>query len=92
MSRRRPTTFTVVKDVVLFLLGIFLILYQALIVPPADFNLSLVILGGALVGVPGAAQLWAPRTGGTPSEPPLRESPPRSQRSSASGSEADRGG
>lgn len=93
MSTRRkargPSTLTVVKDVLSYLGGWGLILHQALIVPPKDFNLTLVLLGGALVGIPGVGQLLAIRTGGSPgSDPPGESPPPRS--SSSSGSAADR--
>jgi hypothetical protein len=77
MSRRRgPHTFTVVKDVISYSLGVGLILHQALIVPPPDFNPWLLALGGTLVGVPGFGQLIAMRTGGSPSPPPEEDSPP----------------
>jgi hypothetical protein len=80
---RRPTTLTVAKDVLSYLGGWGLILHQALVVPPADFNLTLVLLGGTLVGIPGVGQLLALRTGGLPSEDPGSESPsPRSSSSS----------
>jgi hypothetical protein len=89
MSRqRRPGAWTVVKDVVSYLGGWALIADQALRVRPEDFNLWLLLLGGALVGVPGFSQLLAMRIGGSPSLPP----PPESQRPSSpspSGSEVD---
>ena len=93
MSTRRrhhgPSTLTVVKDVLSYLGGWGLILHQALIVPPRDFNLTLVLLGGALVGIPGVGQLLAIRTGGSPSPDRSEESPPP-RSSSSSGSAADR--
>lgn len=81
-TRRRPGTFTVVKDVSSYLGGWLLIGHQAVAVPPADFNLWLLLVGGALVGVPGISQLVAMRTaiGQSPSAPP--ESPPPSPPSS----------
>lgn len=88
-TRRRPDTLTVTKDLISFLGGWGLILHQALVVRPADFNLSLMLLGAALVGVPGVGQLLAMRTGGPSSSSPPEESPSRSP-SSSSGSEADR--
>ena len=88
---RRPSTLTVVKDILSYLGGWFLIVHQALIVPPADFNLTLVLLGGTLVGIPGVGQLLAIRTGGSPSPDPPADSPPSSS-SSRSGSEADDAG
>jgi len=87
---RRPTTLTVAKDILSYLGGWGLILHQALVVPPADFNLTLVLLGGTLVGIPGVGQLLALRTGGLPSDPPGSESPSPPQSSSSNGSAADR--
>lgn len=88
-TRRRPDTLTVVKDLISFIGGWGLIGHQALLVPPADFNLSLMLLGAALVGVPGVGQLLAMRTGG-PSSPSPPEDSPSPSPSSSSGSEADR--
>lgn len=85
---RRPSVSTLVKDSVSYLLGWGLILHQALVVPPQDFNLTLVLLGGTLVGIPGVGQLLALRTGGQPSPDQPGVSRPESSRSS-SGSEAD---
>lgn len=79
---RRPSAITVIKDVSSYLGGWGLIVHQAVIVPPQDFNLTLVLVGGALVGVPGVGQLLAARTGGRPSEDPPRGSPPSSSPSS----------
>lgn len=88
-TRRRPDTLTVAKDAISFLGGWGLILHQALFVRPSDFNISLMLLGAALVGVPGVGQLLALRTGGPSSSSPPEDSP-RSPSSSPSGSEADR--
>jgi hypothetical protein len=91
-TRRRhrgPSTLTVAKDIISYLLGWGLILQQALIVPPKDFNLTLVLMGGALVGIPGVGQLLAIRTGGSPS-PDRQEGSPRPSPSSPSESAADR--
>lgn len=77
------------KDILSYLGGWALIFHQALGVPPQDFNLTLVLLGGTLVGIPGVGQLLAARTGGSPSEDPALDSPPP-RRSSASDSEAER--
>jgi hypothetical protein len=88
-TRRRPDTLTVVKDLISFAGGWGLIGHQALLVPPADFNLSLMLLGAALVGVPGIGQLLALRTGGPSSSSPPEGSPP-SPTSSPNGSGADR--
>lgn len=78
MSRRRTSTFTVIKDVTSYIGGWALIVHQAVIVPPHDFNLWLLALGGALVGVPGFSQLIAMRTGSGPSLLPPEDSPPQS--------------
>jgi hypothetical protein len=85
---RRPSATTVVKDILSYLGGWGLIVHQALVVPPQDFNLTLVLLGGTLVGIPGVSQLLALRTGGEPSPVPL-EGSPRSSSRSRSESEAD---
>lgn len=87
---RRPSTATVVKDILSYLGGWGLIVHQALVVPAADFNLTLVLLGGTLVGIPGVGQLLALRTGGSPSEPAEPESPSPPPSSSLNGSGADR--
>jgi hypothetical protein len=93
MSTRRrhrgPSTLTVVKDVLSYLGGWGLILHQALVVPPKDFNLTLVLLGGTLVGIPGVGQLLAIRTGGSSSSSPPPDSPLLPS-SSSSDAEADR--
>lgn len=84
-TRRRPGTFTVIKDVASYVGGWALIAHQALFVPPRDFNLWLLLVGGALVGVPGVSQLIAMRTGGGPSpDPPVVSPPPSSPSSNAS--------
>lgn len=85
---RRPSVSTVVKDALSYLGGWGLIVHQALVVPPQDFNLTLVLLGGTLVGIPGVGQLLALRTGGPPTPDPPADSPPP-QSPSSSGSEAD---
>jgi hypothetical protein len=79
----------VVKDILSYLGGWGLIVHQALVVAPADFNLTLVLLGGTLVGIPGVGQLLALRTGGQQSADPPSGSPQSPSRSST-GSEADR--
>jgi len=93
MSTRRkhrgPSRVTVAKDILSYLGGWGLILHQALIVPPKDFNLTLVLLGGALVGIPGVGQLLAIRTGGSLSPDRPEDSPPPLS-SSSNGSAADR--
>ena len=87
---RRPSVITVVKDIVSYLGGWALIIHQAVIVPPADFNLTLVLLGGTLVGIPGVGQLLALRTGGQSSSSLPEELPPPSRSPSSSDSGADR--
>lgn len=88
-ARRQPGVVTVLKDVTSYLGGWALIGHQALFVPPADFNLTLVLLGGTLVGIPGVSQLLALRTGSLPSPDPPGESPPPSRRRSSATSEAE---
>lgn len=83
MSRRRkPEPFTVVKDVASYVGGWLLIGHESL-VQPTQFNLWRLLLGGALVGVPGFGQLLAMRTGGSPSPPPAEGSPPSPSSSSS---------
>ncbi|GAA2516598.1 hypothetical protein [Winogradskya humida] len=89
-TRQKPGAWTVVKDAISYLGGWALILHQAVIVPPQDFNLTLLLLGGALVGVPGISQLLASRIGGSPSPPPPPDQPQPSPSPSSSGSGADR--
>jgi hypothetical protein len=80
----------VAKDVLSYLGGWALIVHQAVFVPPQDFNITLVLLGGTLVGIPGVSQLLALRTGSGPSQDPPGELPPPSRSPSPSGSGADR--
>jgi hypothetical protein len=88
-TTRRPSATTVAKDILSYLGGWGLILHQALVVPPQDFNLTLVLLGGTLVGIPGVGQLLALRTGGPPLPGPPEDSPSPSS-PSPNGSGADR--
>ena len=93
-TRRRPTTFTVVKDVVSFLAGLAIMAHQLLFTSRADFNLTAWVSALVLVGVPGASQLLPsigrilsnlPGTGGGPSPgPPVEQSPPSSASSTTS--------
>ncbi|GAA2681655.1 hypothetical protein [Actinoplanes palleronii] len=87
---RRPGTVTLVKDLLSYLGGWALIVHQAVFVPPADFNLTLVLLGGTLVGIPGVGQLLALRTGSGPLPDPPEESPSPSPLPSPSGPGANR--
>ncbi len=83
---RRPAVFTLIKDLGAWLLGVGLIVHQAGFVPPADFNLTLTLLGAALIGVPGVSQLLASRIGPSlsPDQPEASpESPPSSPSASA---------
>ncbi|MBG0560736.1 hypothetical protein [Actinoplanes aureus] len=88
-QRRRPAAGTVIKDWGLYLGGWGLIWHQALAVPPQDFNLTLALIGAALIGVPGASQLWALRTGG-PLSPAASEDSSSQPPSSPIDSEAER--
>jgi hypothetical protein len=94
-TRRKPGA---VKDTLSYLGGWALIVYQVAFVPPPDFNLYALVMGGLLVGVPGFSQL-APyigqllvsklTTGSGPSASPPGASPPPSSPSPSS-SGADR--
>lgn len=87
MTRRTrspwPDRIAVAKDVILFLLGTAIIVRQGFIVAPKDLNLSAMIFGGVVAGVPGAIHLWQLRfesrssTDGSPSQdlPPPSVSP-----------------
>lgn len=80
--RRRPDTLVVVKDLLTFGVGLGLIIREGWFVQPQDFNLMLLLFGGALVQVPGAAALLALRTGGSRWQAQPQEPPPRSPSSS----------
>lgn len=94
MSTRRarrspwPDRIAVAKDLILFGLGVALIIHQGFVVPAPDFNLSQMIFGGAVAGVPGAMYLWQHRSDspspidGSPSEDPPPPSEPLSLPSS----------
>lgn len=69
-SPRRPAGLTLLKDIGAWLLGVGLIIHQAGFVPPADFNITLTLVGATLVGVPGASQLLALRFGTAPQPSP----------------------
>jgi len=60
------------RDVISFLGGWFIILYQMLEVPPTQVNEWFLLLGGSLIGVPGVAEIIALRNG---REKPTDESP-----------------
>jgi hypothetical protein len=87
---RRPAVFTLVKDIGAWLIGAGLIVHQAVIVQPADFNITLTLLGAALIGVPGVSQLLASRIGSPPSSDQPQVSSASSSSSSSASSEADR--
>jgi hypothetical protein len=76
-----------IREWTLYAGGWALIWHQALLVPAADFNLTLALIGAGLIGVPGASQVWALRSG-SGSEPAAEGSRP-SLPSSASASEAE---
>lgn len=85
-----PSKVTVVKDVLSYAGGWALIVHQAVFVDPQDFNLWFLLVGGALVGVPGISQLIAMRTGGGQSQLPPGESR-RSRSRSPNGSGGESG-
>ena len=63
------------RDTVSFLLGWYLIIYQAQFAPV--FNMVVFAGGLVIVGVPGAAAAWTGRLGGgTPTGPPPSDSAP----------------
>jgi hypothetical protein len=66
---------------VLFILGLGLIIHQARL-PRAEFNLSLMVLGALMSGVPGLTQFWSWRTGSEPSSLPAEQSLSQSSLSS----------
>lgn len=82
----RPSTRELLRDVASFIGGWSLILKQAGIFfdPPAQPSEILIGVGALIIGVPGFAQLWAARTGGStstgnsPLPPPAPESSPSS--------------
>jgi hypothetical protein len=83
MSTRRarrspwPDRIAVAKDLILFAIGAAMIIRQGFVVPPPDFNLSAMIFGGAVAGVPGAVHLWQQRSvNQSPTDGSLSEDPP----------------
>lgn len=78
---------TLVKDLLTFGVGLALIIREGWYVQPQDFNLALLLFGGALVQVPGAAALLALRTAGSRSPDPPEGSPPRLPSSSSGSAE-----
>jgi hypothetical protein len=85
---RRRDTWTVVKDTVVTVIGLGLIVREGWLVPPADFNLALLLFGGLLAQIPGAQQLWALRTG-SPRSSEDSEDLPRSRSPSSNGRRDD---
>lgn len=85
MTRRTrspwPDRIAVAKDLILFGVGTALIIRQGFVVPAQEFNLSAMIFGGIVGGVPGVIELWRLRSGspssieGSPSEDPPPSSP-----------------
>lgn len=83
---RKPGRRTVLRDIVSYVLGWGLIIYQALAVPPKDVNEWFLLLGGSLVGVPGIAEILKWRATGTaapPLSPPSPDSPEAESSSSS---------
>lgn len=66
LKAQRPGFLTVCRDILSYCGGWFLIIYQALFVPPKDVNEWFLLLGGSLIGVPGVAEIiaWRGRTTG----------------------------
>jgi hypothetical protein len=66
------------RDVISFVGGWFIILYQMLEVPPTQVNEWFLLLGGSLIGVPGIAEIIALRgkklTDGQSSTVPVQDS------------------
>ena len=74
---RRPDLSTVAKDLILFGIGAGLIIRQGFLVPPQDFNLSILIFGGVVSGAQGMVHLWGLRPGTDgPSSPDQPEASP----------------
>lgn len=88
----RPSWFTILRDTTAYIGGWLLIFKQAGIFfdPPAQANETLILVAGALIGVPGIAQIiaWRAGTGGQPSEPAPPASPASPLPSSSGTSEA----
>ncbi len=83
-GRRAPGRVVLIRDAASFLFGLALMSHQAFFVPPPDFNLWVLIMGGSLVGVPGAAQVLGAARGGqsggsASTTPPSLPQPPESQ-------------
>jgi hypothetical protein len=75
-----PDLVTVAKDAILFGIGSAMMVYQGFVVPHREFNLSILVFGGIIAGVPGVLKLWGLRADMTaPSSRPASEpSPPSS--------------
>lgn len=69
----RKTFLVITRDITSYFGGWFLIIYQALYVPPKDVNEWFLLLGGSLIGVPGVAEIiaWRGRTTGSGGSPLL---------------------
>jgi hypothetical protein len=77
-ARTRRTAFpdliTVAKDLILFSIGTSMMVYQGFVVRAQEFNLSILIFGGVIAGVPGVLKLWGLRADMTaPSSRPASE-------------------
>jgi hypothetical protein len=82
--RRGRVTVALVKDLLLFAMGLILIFDQAFLVLPQDFNPYLLAMGGVLAGVPPSLQILAGRTDG-------QRTPVESERSRPSSRSSPRG-
>lgn len=51
------------RDAIMFVGGWYVILYQMLEVPPQNVNEWFLLLGGAMIGVPGISEIIALRSG-----------------------------
>lgn len=88
MSTRQLSGWALTRDILSYVGGWALIVYQALAVPPKDVNEWFLLLGGSLIGVPGVAEILAWRgrgdsgTAGLPLPPPAPVLPERPSSSS----------
>ena len=76
MSTRLSMALTMVKDVVFWGLGVWMIFNEIKYVAPADLRVEVLILGAVLSGVPGAGVVWAARHGGGGTTGSPSSSPP----------------
>lgn len=89
MSARQLSGWALARDILSYVGGWGLIIYQAVAVPPEKVNEWFLLLGGSLIGVPGVAEIltWRTRgdggTEGSPSSPPPQVLPEQPRSSSA---------